>query len=272
MSLPTTGTSEGLDTTPEPEPVPGRLLGRVAIVTGAARGIGHAIARRLAAEGASIAIADLAGADLDGARDAWRQQPSVAIFEADVTDVEGFAQTVNEIDARFGRLDILVNNAGIAPVRPFLDTDAALFDQIIGVNVRGSYFAAQACARLMSRRQRGCIVQIASTCAFSAGASKNLSAYNVSKAGVRQLVASLAGELAEFGIRVNAVAPGTIDTAMTRACLPDDESISAWARRIPLRTVGQPADIAAACAFLCSDDARYITGQTVVVDGGWLVR
>lgn len=272
MSLPTPRVNDDLQPLPDPEPVPGRLLDRVAIVTGGARGIGQAIARRLAAEGAAVAVLDLPGPDLDGAMEEWREHPSVATFAADVTDVTGFGRTVADVARRFGDVDLLVNNAGVNTVRPFLETDEALFDQTIDVNVKGSFFAAQACARIMATRRRGCIVQIASTCAFSAGASKNLSAYNVSKAGVRQLVASLAGELAEFGIRVNAVAPGTIDTAMTRACLPDEDSINAWARRIPLRQVGQPADIAAACAFLCSDDARYITGQTIVVDGGWLVR
>ncbi len=115
-------------------------------------------------------------------------------------------------------------------------------------------------------------MQIACTCAFSSGASKNLCAYNMSKAAVRQMTASLASELAPLQIRVNAVAPGNIDTKMTRACLPDEAAISAAIAEITLGRFGSPSDIGGACAFLCSEDARYITGATLLVDGGWLVR
>lgn len=255
----------------EHEPTFRRLGGRVALVSGAARGIGRAIAERLLTEGASVLYVDLAGdwstpppAPNSGVRCAW--------FSADLTDGAQARATVDYALETFGRLDILVNNAGVLEARPFLECDAELYDRVMDVNARGSFLLALEGARRMAQQGGGAIVQIASTCAFTAGASPNLSVYNMSKAAVRQLVASLAGELAPYQIRVNAVAPGTIDTEMTRACLTDADLVDAIRRRIPLRALGQPEDIAAACAFLCSDDARYITGHTLVVDGGWLIR
>jgi NAD(P)-dependent dehydrogenase (short-subunit alcohol dehydrogenase family) len=255
----------------ELRPVCSRLSGRVALVSGAARGIGRAVAEWFLAEGASLLLVDLPGD--------WIERPSASDpsdrrvrFAADVADeVQARASVACAVE-RFGRLDILVNNAGIVEVRPFLESDAALYDRLMRVNVRGSFLLALEAARQMAAQGEGTIVQIASTCAFPAGASANLSVYNMSKAAVRQLTVTLAGELAPHNIRVNAVAPGTIDTAMTRTCLADVELADAVRRRIPLRRFGHPDDIAAACAFLCSDDARYITGHTLVVDGGWLVR
>jgi NAD(P)-dependent dehydrogenase (short-subunit alcohol dehydrogenase family) len=249
-----------------------RLQGKAALVTGGARGIGRAIAERLVAEGARVAIVDLQSSDAAAVADrldeGCRRAMAVA---ADVTEPDDVARAVSAVVARFGRLDILVNNAGIAPMRPFLESTAELFDRIMAVNVRGSFLTALACAREMTARDGGTIIQIASTCAFPSGASRNLSIYNMSKAAVRQMVASLATELAPR-VRVNAIAPGTIDTEMTRACMPDDAAMAATVRQIPLGALGRPTDIAAACAFLCSDDASYVTGQTLVVDGGWLVR
>ncbi len=186
--------------------------------------------------------------------------------------MEDVERAVAAARQRFGRIDSLVNNAGIAPMRPFLETDMELFDRVMAVNARGSFMMARECARDMATRRRGSIVQLASTCAFQSGASQELSAYNMSKAAVRQMVPSLASELAEYNIRVNAVAPGTIDTEMTRSCFPDDASVAAAMQKIPLGKFGQPEDIAAACVFLCSEEARYITGHTLVVNGGWLVR
>lgn len=249
-----------------------RFTGRAALVTGAARGIGRAITEGLAAEGARLALFDLPGSCATTAAGELRARGVDAIaIEGDVSIADDVVRAVGEAVKAFSRLDVLVNNAGIAPLRPFLETDIDLYDRVMAVNARGSFMMALEVARVMRQTGGGCIIQIASTCAFTAGASRNLAAYNMSKAAVRQMAASLASELADHGIRVNAVAPGTIDTDLTRACLDEDAS-SVMMRRIPLKSFGQPSDIAAACLFLGSDDARYITGQTLVVDGGWLVR
>lgn len=245
----------------------------MAIVTGGARGLGRAIAERLGAEGAALCLFDLPGSGVGETAAALNATVAGALaVEGDVAAEADAARAIDAALARFGRVDILVNNAGVAPMVPFLDTDAATFDRVMAINVRGSFLFARQAARAMAARGGGVIVQIASTCAFTSGASRGLSAYNMSKAAVRQMVASLAGELAPHGIRVNAIAPGTIDTAMTRACFPDEAALEAEARRIPLGRLGRPGDVAAACAFLCSDDAAYVTGDTLLVDGGWMVR
>lgn len=247
------------------------LADQVVLVTGAARGIGAAVAARFVRQGARVVGFDLPGTAL-GATVAALGPAAVAV-EGDVTREDDLQAAVEAARDRWARVTGLVNCAGIAPSRPFLECDGALLDRVMAVNARGAYLSSLVTARAMvAAGGGGSLVQIASTCAFAAGASRNLSAYNMSKAAVRQLVASLAGELAPHGIRVNAVAPGTIDTEMTRACVPDAAALDALARAVPLGTIGQPEDIAAACAYLCSPEARYVTGHTLVVDGGWLVR
>ncbi|CAN5680311.1 3-oxoacyl-ACP reductase FabG [soil metagenome] len=250
----------------------GRFKNRTALVSGGARGIGLAIARQFVAEGARVATIDLPGVWAEPPVGAAGRCPSILAIQGDVALERDVERAVSQTEAEFGRIDVFVSNAGVAPTRPFLEMDAELFDQVMAVNVRGSFLMTLAAARSMVAGGGGAIVQIASTCAFTAGASRNLCAYNMSKAAVRQMVASLASELAEHAIRINAVAPGSIDTDMTRSHLRDEESMASTIRRIPLKSLGQPDDIAAACIFLCSEEARYITGQTLVVDGGWLVR
>jgi NAD(P)-dependent dehydrogenase (short-subunit alcohol dehydrogenase family) len=248
-----------------------RFSGRRALVTGAARGIGRAIAQALADEGASLALVDLPGSCVTTTQSQLQAGGATAVaIEGDVAAAADVERAVETAADKLGGIDVLVSNAGIAPMRAFLESDAEFYDRIMAVNARGSFLMTLATARLMAADTGGAIIQIASTCSFTAGASRNMSVYNMSKAAVRQMVASLASELAEFNIRINAVAPGTIDTDMTRACL-DESGTAAMIRRIPLKRLGQPTDIAEACLFLGSDAARYITGQTLVVDGGWLV-
>jgi len=245
---------------------------QVVIVTGAAGGIGSAVAKRFFSSGARVVLLDLPTSGVQScAKELDETERRVMALATDITQEEDVCIAVNNVKEHFGSVDILINNAGIASRPPFLELDMTVFDKVMAVNVRGSFLMARECAKKMVAQRNGSIVQIASTCAFSAGASRNLSAYNMSKAAVRQMVPSLAAELAHHGVRVNAVAPGTIDTQMTRACMPDEKSIAGALRKIPLRKFGEPEDIAAACTFLCSADANYVTGQTLVVDGGWLI-
>jgi NAD(P)-dependent dehydrogenase (short-subunit alcohol dehydrogenase family) len=245
-----------------------RLTDRVAIVTGAAGGIGREVAARFLSEGACVTLLDVRSASLDAPD---RDDRALTIV-ADVTLAGDVDRAVEGTIARFGRIDILINSAGICPPSAFLDTDLETYDRVMAVNVRGSFAMAQACARHMRVRPSGCIVQLSSVFAFASGGVRGFCAYNMSKAAVRQMTHTIAAELAEYNIRVNAIAPGSIDTAMFRSCVPDGRSAAAQARRIPMQRLGAPRDVASACVFLCSDEASYVTGHTLVVDGGWLVR
>ena len=248
------------------------LQSQVALVTGAAGGIGRAICERFLAEGARVALLDVPGSTIaDATAELDPTGESAFALLADVSVEEEVQQAVAAAKDRFGSVDILINNAAIPGMGAFLETEMDRFDRVMEVNVRGSFLMARACAGEMVRKRRGSIVQLASTFAYSAGALRHFSVYNMSKAAVRQMVPSLAGELAPHNVRVNAVAPGTIDTAFARQCMLNEKSVEMTLRRIPLRRFGQPNDIASVCAFLCSDDARYITGQTVVADGGFLI-
>jgi NAD(P)-dependent dehydrogenase (short-subunit alcohol dehydrogenase family) len=175
-----------------------------------------------------------------------------------------FAETVKA----YGAVDILVNNAGIGVAKPILDYTEADWDRQMGVNVKGVFFCSQAAARLMIPRARGKIVNFASTSAFVSSSQPEV-AYDTSKGAVRQMTVSMAAELAPHGINVNAVAPGTTETEMTRTSLSTEEGRAWQLARIPMGRVGQPDDIAAVVLFLCSDEASYITGHTLVADGGW---
>lgn len=248
------------------------LRDQVAVVTGAGGGIGRTVVQRFLHEGARVVLFDLdhavvaaAARDLDPA---GGRAVAVAGDATQAADVERAVGTAREA---FGGVDILVNNAGICPMARFLDVDLATFERVMAVNVRGSFLFAQAGARAMIERKRGAIVQVSSVFAFPSGGVRDFCVYNMSKAAVRQMVHTTAVELARHGIRVNAVAPGSIDTSMLRACLPTPEAVDGAMRAIPLRRFGQPDDVAGACVFLCSDDASYITGHTLVVDGGWLL-
>lgn len=189
---------------------------------------------------------------------------------ADVSRVEDVTRLFGEAVNAYGTVGILVNNAGIGVAKPILDYTEADWDRQMGVNVKGVFFCSQAAARVMIPRRHGKIVNFASTFAF-VSSSKPGVAYDTSKGAVRQMTVSMAAELAPHGIKVNAVAPGTTETEMTRSSLSTDEGLAWQLARIPLGRVGQPDDIAAVVLFLCSPEASYITGHTLVADGGWLL-
>jgi len=244
-----------------------RLEGRVAIITGAAQGIGLACARRFAAEGAQLVLADIDAAAGDRAA---RELPGATFLRTDVSrKADADALVAHAIDGH-GRIDVLVNNAGITHACDFLDLAEEDFDRVLRVNLKSMFLCGQAAARAMVKAGiHGAVVNMSS--ANAVVAIPNQVPYVVSKGGVNQLTKVMAVALAPHGIRVNAIGPGTILTEMARnAVLTDDAARRKILSRTPLGRCGEPEEIAAVAAFLASDDASYLTGQTIYPDGGRL--
>lgn len=249
------------------------LQNRVAIVTGGAQGIGEACARRFAQDGAKVVLADL-----DDARGAaLATELGVLYVRCDVGDKTQVDALVAQAMAAYGRIDILVNNAGIFKAADFLNVTEADFDAVLRVNLKGSFLVGQAVARAMAGAEpragvggspvRGSIVNMSSV--NGTLAIPSISSYNVSKGGINQLTRVMALALADHGIRVNAVAPGTIATELAaKAVLTSDEAKARIMSRTPMKRLGQPHEVADAVAWLASDAASYVTGEIVVVDGG----
>jgi NAD(P)-dependent dehydrogenase (short-subunit alcohol dehydrogenase family) len=249
-----------------------RLLDRVAIVTGAAQGIGRAIALGLARQGAHVVVADI---QADKAQHTAGEIGSLGrqsrALRVDVSDLDDIAMMVDTTVQELGTVDILVNNAGIALPTPFLETTEEAWDKIIDINLKSAFFCTQAAARIMVEKRRGKIVNLASTSSFVAGREEV--PYAISKAGVRMLTAAAAAELAPYGINVNAIAPGLIKTPLTEKHFPSQAALEARVQaKTPMGRAGLPDDLVGAVVFLCSDEAAYVTGHTLVVDGGWLTQ
>jgi len=241
------------------------LQGRVCIVTGGAQGIGEACVRRFAREGAKPVIVDV-----DDTRGrALAKELDALYVHCDVGDKADVDAVVAQTLAAHGRIDVLVNNAGIFKAADFLDVTEADFDAVLRVNLKGSFLMGQAVAREMAKSGRGAIVNMSSVNGVLA--IPNISSYNVSKGGINQLTRVMALALADKGIRVNAVAPGTIATELAaKAVLTSEEAKHRIMSRTPMKRLGEPGEIADAVAYLASDAASYITGEIVVVDGGRL--
>jgi NAD(P)-dependent dehydrogenase (short-subunit alcohol dehydrogenase family) len=254
---------------PQPGPTPGQLVGRKAIVTGGGRGIGLAIAQALAREGADVALADLSLEAAERAAEELRGlgRQSLAI-QTDVAEPAQVEAMVERAVGAFGRLDVLVSNAGISQRTDFLEMPVAEWDRIIAVNLRGVFLCGQASARRMAQTGGGAIINLASQRAESTG--RQGAAYAASKGGVRTLTKAMALDLARFNIRVNAIGPGPVLSDLTRHRFSDPAQVEEFVARIPLGRLGQPDDIAGAAVFLASDAARWVTGHTLFVDGGWL--
>lgn len=245
-----------------------KLSGKVAIVTGAAQGIGKAIALALAHQGANIVVSDI---NLEGAektageitslgRDSLAARVNVAVF----SEVEDF---INKVLDKFGKIDILVNNAGVTRDTLLLRMKENDWDMVLDVNLKGTFNCTKACCRSMLKQKSGKIVNIASIIGIIGNAGQ--ANYAASKAGIIGFTKSIAKELAGKGINVNAIAPGFIKTKMTE--ILSEEVKQNLLTQIPLRKLGEPEDIAKTVVFLVSDEASYITGQVIKVDGGMVM-
>jgi NAD(P)-dependent dehydrogenase (short-subunit alcohol dehydrogenase family) len=232
---------------------------KVVLVTGGASGIGAAVARRLSGLGARVTIGDL------------RAKPDRAVetLAMDVTDPDAVQTVIDHVLAAHGRLDGLVHCAGLAKTAPFLETPLSVFDDLVAINLRGTFIVGQAAARVMAAAGGGAIVNIGSVSGMVGNAQR--CAYGAAKAGMIHLSKVMAVELGTHGVRVNVVAPGPIETPLV-AGFYTDAIRREWIDRMALDRFGQPDEVAAAACFLLSDQASFITGHTLVVDGGFLAQ
>ena len=237
--------------------------GRVVLITGGARGIGEACARRFAREGAKLVIADVA----DAPGRALARDIGGTYMHCDVGDKADVDAIVAQALAAHGRIDVLVNNAGIFKAADFLDVTEDDFDEVLRVNLKGAFLMGQAVARAMRDTGGGSIVNMSSVNGVLA--IPNIASYNVSKGGINQLTRAMALALADHGIRVNAVAPGTIATELAaQAVLTSEDARHKILSRTPLKRLGEPGEVADVVAWLASDAASYVTGEIVTIDGG----
>ncbi len=248
-----------------------KLNGKVAMVTGAARGLGRACALALAHEGADIALGlrDVTtAADLEQEIKAMGRK--VIRLQMDVSDLQQINDAVTRVVKTFGKINILVNNVGIAPGNPAENVTEEDFDHTINLNLKGTFFTAQAVGKQMIKQGSGCIINMSSQAGFIA--LDNESVYCMTKAGVNHLTKNLASEWAKYNINVNAVAPTFIETPGTEPWLKDRAFRQSVLDRIPLGRIGKPMEVAGAVVFLASDAASLITGEIMLIDGGWTTR
>jgi NAD(P)-dependent dehydrogenase (short-subunit alcohol dehydrogenase family) len=243
-----------------------RLKDRVAVVTGAAQGNGRAFSEAFADEGALVVVVDINKAAAE--RTAAEIGRRAFALEADVRSASNAAEVVEEAMKRFGRIDVFVNNAGVLGRFDFLEITEAEWDRVIDVNLKGTFLGGQAAARQMVKQGSGSIINIASVNAESL--NPTTIHYCTSKGGVRTLTKGMALALASRGVRVNAIGPGPVYTALSRDRLDDPKALESTLAHIPMGRVAQPSDLKGAAVFLASDESAYVTGITLYVDGGWL--
>jgi glucose 1-dehydrogenase len=244
-----------------------KLKDRIAIVTGASKGIGLACAERFAADGATVIMSDV----VDGAGEAAAKAIGATYIHCDVSRASDVNALVEGVVRRFGAVDILMNNAGIAMAGDFLSITEADLDKVLGINLKGSFLMLQACARHMVKqaeagRRPGAIINMSSV--NDTLAIPTIVSYCMSKGGVSQLTRATSIYLAPFGIRVNAIGPGSIRTDMYKGVVADPAAVKRVMSRTPMGRPGEPSEVASIAAFLASDDASYVTGETIYVDGG----
>ena len=246
-----------------------RFSGQVTIVTGGANGIGRACALAFAAEGAAVVVGDVAAEEGRATIAAIEEAGGRALFvPTDVGDAAQAHRLVDETLRAFGQVDVLINNAGIIKTADFLEISEADFDAVLRVNLKGVFLVGQAAARVMAERGRGAIVNMSS--ANAVVAIPNQVPYVTSKGGVNQLTKVMALALAPRGVRVNAIGPGSIMTEILKVVMDDEAARAKILSRTPLGRCGEPAEVAKVALFLASDEASYITGQTIYPDGGRL--
>ncbi|NWG16004.1 MAG: glucose 1-dehydrogenase [Chloroflexi bacterium] len=241
------------------------LAGRVALITGAGRGIGKAIAQGFADSGARVAVNDIDAAA--AALTAGTLAGEANAYPVDVSDSSAVQQMVEQVVADFGRLDFLVNNAGIEPKVSILEMAVADWQRTLDVNLSAIFYASQAAGWVMRAAGAGVIVNIGSIAGHNIPL-KDRAAYVASKAGLVGFTRECAREFAAYGIRVNAVCPGVIETEMTAHSRANPEQMAKWLADIPMQRLGLPEEVVGLVLFLCSDAARYLTGQAINVDGG----
>jgi len=248
------------------------LNGKVAIVTGARQGMGRAHSLVLAQAGAKVVVSDISQEDCEKVVDEIEEKDGEALaIKCDVSKQDEVEEMVSETLEHFGKIDILVNNAGILQNKPFLELTEQDWDKMMSVNLKGYFLCAQACAKEMVKQKSGSIVNIASIGMGQVGVGfPNIVHYCASKGGIVAMTEAMALEMAPYNIRVNAIAPGAIDTPMSSSTKENEEAKKGTMARIPMHRFGKPEEIAKAVLFLASDDSSYMTGSVVVVDGGWL--
>lgn len=247
----------------------GVLAGRSGIVTGGARGIGREITRSIVKAGGRVAIIDLDGEVAAATAAELGPAGEVIALAADVSDEAAVNTSFDDAASQFGRVDFLVNNAGIRPIGPLMELPLDEWRQTLDVDLTGPFLCSRAAIRHMLPQGGGRIVNIASMAGLLA--LKNRVAYNVAKAGLIMLTKTIAFELGDRGIVCNAVAPGVIETPMTRPYFQDEQLREVIVSNTPLGRWGQPDEVADPVVFLCSDAARFIQGHTLSVDGGWVI-
>lgn len=248
------------------------LKDKVVIITGARRGMGKAHALLLAKAGAKVMVSDISEEDCQAVVEEIEKAGGEALAaKCDVTQKKEIDKMIQAAVKQWGKIDVLVNNAGIAQFFPFLEMTEEVWDRTLDINLKGYFLCAQAAAKEMVKRKKGVIINIASVAMGQQGVGfPNIVHYCASKGGIVAMTEALALELAPYNIRINAVAPGMIETPMIESVKQDPKMIEAMMARVPMHRFGKPEEVANLVLFLASDASSYMTGSTVVIDGGWL--
>lgn len=245
-----------------------RLINKVAIITGAGNGQGLAETELFLKEGAKVVATDI---NVEGLRKFEKQYPdSLAVLIHDIAKEDDWNNIVSQTMARFGRIDILINNAGIPSRSSVQDETLSGWEKVMDINSTGTFLGINKCSKIMIKQRSGSIVNISSV--YGIIGEKGYASYHASKGAIRSLTKASAMDLAEYGIRVNSIHPGMIETEMTRDIFEDEEK-SVWMKAVtPLPMLGKPEDIAYGVLYMASDEAKFITGSELVIDGGWIAK